>query len=128
MPQIRCSKETAQADHYYRLLVTVTSVTDIDRNVFLYLALPQRGTDPIEAVFQGVCSPKDMVDVPATDPAPNSEPPWVRHDTIDLLFPCLSELNAAWTLIQDELDTLCLLMADLETLTRSEVVQFSHPG
>ena len=135
MPHIRVSKETSHFNHYYRLVVHVTATVDIDRNVFLYLAAPPRdGAADREGLFQGVCSPKDMVDWPAGEPLDNAEPPWVRYDTLDLLFPCLSEMTSAWTLIQDELATLCTTMEALERLTSSEVVEFgvlpgeSFPG
>lgn len=127
MPQIICSKETSHADHYYRLVVTVQTAVDIDENIFLYVGLPLRpGAEDREAIFQGVCSPKDMVDWPATDPLPNAEPPWCRHNRVDLLLPSLYELNKTWDLLQEEIDTLCLTMGNLEVLTESEVVGFSH--
>ena len=131
MAQLRCTHETSQSGNFYRLVVTVEAAFEIDPNVFLYLALPLRdGQTDREAQFQGVCSPKDMVDWPVGEPAPNAEPPWLRHNSIDLLFPCLAETTAAWTLIQEELDALCSTMETLEVLTSSEMIVFgqSEPG
>jgi len=130
MPHIRVSKETSTFGHYHRLVVHVTAAVDIDPNVFLYLAAPLRdGETDREAFFQGVCSPKDMVDWPIGEPLADAEPPWLRHDSFDLLFPCLTEMTSAWTLLQDELATLCTTMEALEVLHDSEAVEFGvEPG
>lgn len=125
MVWLRCKKESSRGLHSYRLLLQITDAVDIDPNVFLYLALPLRENETDQtAVFQGVCSPHDMVDQPVGTPYPNAEPPWVRHDTVDLLFPSLSEMQDAWTLLQEELQSLLTSYQDLQVLDASEVLEF----
>lgn len=125
MVWLRCSKESSESQNTYRLVVTVLEADGIDDSVFLYLALPQRenATDRV-AIFQGVCSPKDMVDVPIDEPYENAEPPWLRHNTVDLLLPSRYEADEAWRLIQEELIQLTSTFESLEQLGESVVVTF----
>jgi hypothetical protein len=126
MSSITCVKETSAFGHYYRLLVTATAAVGFDINVFLYLAMPLRDgqTDQI-AAFQGVCSPQDMIDWPVGAPYADAEPPWCRHNSIDLVFPSLASMDAAWTLLQEHLNNLCQVMESLQMLTASAVIHFS---
>lgn len=125
MAWLRLTKETAISGRNYRLVVRVDDAVDIDRNVFLYLALPLRESDVEQkAIFQGVCSARDMTDWPIGEPAPSAEPPWLRHHEVDLLFPSQYELNAAWTLLREELDDLCRTFSELVYIGNSEQLEF----
>lgn len=109
--------------------MTVAEAIDIDEYVFLYLAAPLReGETDRTGVFQGVCSPTDMVDWPANEPLDDAEPAWFRYNRIDLLFNSLNELNAAAVLLEEELYDLVLTLNTLDELGESEIIAIDEGG
>ena len=129
MKTVTLSRQTAAAEHYRRLIVEVGSVVDIDRNVFLYRQLPMRAgdTEPTGR-FEGVCSPNDMADHPVGLPTLGASPPWFRLDTVDLLLRSEAELQSAWLIILEEVQSLVDALNILEETTTTQVFTISNSG
>lgn len=120
MRSVELSRQFAKTDSVasaYRMVITVTSARNVDRNLFLYLGMPLVGDETEnKAVFQGVCSPWDMTDVPIGEPEEDADPAWLRHHTIDLIFRSVTEATAAWDLITDQISNLLFVLNELDDL------------
>ena len=126
---VTLARQFQKTDTAYRMVVTARGVTGFDdNNVFLYLAMPLLdGQTEQQAVFQGVCSPWDMVDIPENRPSVNANPAWFRYHTVDLVFRSASEADAGWATLLDQVGTLTHTMYTLDTLTGNSEV-FSVEG
>jgi hypothetical protein len=108
------TQATAFGQQGYRF--TVTSVgTNMPSEIFRYLRVTDGLGNPMD-IFDGVCRPDELVDLPTSAPASNSNPPWLRLATLDLIFASQVEAQNAWTDLQNKITTL------LEALHASDIL------
>lgn len=98
----------------FRLKIYASDAVGMSEKVFRYLERPLRpGQSDRVAVFDGVCSPADLEEMPEDASRLNEEPAWLRLDVVDLVFRSRHDLAAAKTDIVDAVaalvDTLNLM-------------------
>ena len=117
MRNVTLSRQFAKTVAAYRMVVIVTHGNNVDKNLFLYLGMPLiSGETDNRAIFQGVCSPWDMTDVPVGEPDVDASPAWLRYDRVDLVFRSVTEATEAWALITDQISILLRTLEQLDDL------------
>lgn len=112
----------------YRMVVRVVRTNNIDPNIFLYKrVLDALGPNPPKDVFMAVCTPVDLEEYNAGNPAPGDI--YYRVADLDLMARNMEQLEDAWTLIKSDCDELVITLETLQTVTGSETSQHGHlPG
>src|SRR5262245_29482335 len=85
----------------YRFVVTASAAGGgtLSNQVFLYRRLPidpAKPTGTLEDVFDGVCGPVDLAEVPVDNPWPDDADGRCRKDTVDLAYYSTYEAQDAW--------------------------------
>lgn len=122
------STTNVQNRSFFRFTVTVSANTNIDKEVFRFLRRPK---DPLneagtqEDVFSGICTPEEIVSLPLNNPSSESFPPWCRKNSVDLIFSSEADADAAWELIQQDVESLLDAFKKMDTLSSSQTVVIS---
>ena len=128
MRTIQLQRNFVVANNMYRLRLTVTAATGVTPQLFLYLQLPLiPGETENTGEFQGVCSPADLSEFPAFEPLQSADPPWFRHDTVDLLCRSVDEGMAAQLEIVQQLHQLLRALHELDQFGESEILVVEGP-
>ena len=105
--------------HRLRIWVTETS-NNIPAEVFVYQHLPfVPDSIALEDVFVHIASYADISDYPAT--APDSQSPFFRIYSVDLIFTSLAVLNQKWAIIRAQIQLLVEDIVRLNNLPPAEV-------
>jgi hypothetical protein len=127
MRWLRVTEQFSRQENYYRLRMQASEADGLDLNVFLYLGLPLGiGETEQRAEFQGVCSPYDMSDIPAGEPAESADPPWVRHSAVDLLFRSLTDYTEGRSTLIGQLQTLLFVLDELDMVESEADLEFGE--
>lgn len=110
----------------YRLIITVTSADNVDENIFVYQGVP---TTPGQAVgsdemFMTVATIAHMQELPTGTPDPTFSYMY-RKDTVDLIFPCPSDLETAKEDILSRVEELLTDMENVAIMSDGLSVAFS---
>jgi hypothetical protein len=124
------SKHTHGGRDFHRLRYTASGGANhallSDSKIFLYRALPlETGAEERVGVFQGVCSPVDLAEMPADDPGETAEPPFCRAATVDLLFRSSELMTLAQNRIESQIDVLLDALDRLTTLGTTTNITFT---
>jgi hypothetical protein len=102
----------------YRFTVTADNGLNMDTNVFRYTRQPFNFTPNTTAdLFEGVCSPEQMVSLPIGVPNPGDPNQYFRLNTLDLVCQTRALADETWTLIQADVATLIKAINQSEVLT-----------
>lgn len=126
-PQFQAYASTAAGG--FRLRVDVTSATNVEPEVFLYLIPPVApGASAPICKFQKICSPADVAAYPTlaqVAAAPAISDPWLRAAYFDLIFASRAEAEEAWAIIQADVKSLLAAFAAQDELESLAPVTFS---
>lgn len=88
-----------------------------DNKIFRYERIPGfTVTDEDNDVFNGVCSPADLEELPVDSPNLSQQPAFFRLDTIDLVFRSAAAGEQAFQDIQDDVTRLVKSLDALDVL------------
>lgn len=84
----------------FRLVVVASDAVNMPAEIFLYLRRPfvSGQAEPLDR-FETVCSGVDFDSVPVGEPIEGSDPPYLRHATLDLRFVSAAQAEAAYNAI-----------------------------
>ena len=98
-------------DDGYRLTIAASNPVNFDGNIFLFLVQPlQAGQTVPSAIFQKICSPRDIAQYPIGQPLPNSNPGWFRTNSFTVDFDNSEDVTTtigyAYIMVQELLDAM----------------------
>ena len=105
----------------FRIRVEVTEATDISDHIFRYLmgeTNPKTGERA--GVFDGVCSPVDIEEMPEAEPLPADEPAWFRLPYVDLIVETRAVALDLWEGIREDVSGLIQTYNVMDELTETE--------
>lgn len=110
----------------YRLYIEAIEPRGIESSIFVYQRFPQmyKGNTHNDK-YQGVASPADMEEYPLS--APDSDGPFFRLPTVDLVFRSIDQLTKCIELISQDTAELIRARAGLEVLRDLGNVNVGNP-
>ena len=106
----------------FRLKIVASNPVDMPAEIFLFQRnLLDPYTNQYVDEFLAVCSPDDILQYPVNDPG-NTDPPFFRKDTIDVIVPSRTFAEDMWSDIQNQVNTLIKAMNAKDTLQLDETV------
>lgn len=112
----------------FRMTVLATDGNLIPNEVFAYRAEPIQPGQPVsQAFFSHICSPVDLEEFPIGAPLVDSDPPWFRIASLDLVFRSRAACDEVWGLIQEDVSSLRTSMDHGDTLVTGAEVWIGDP-
>jgi len=107
----------------YRIRIEVTGVEgpDLDGNIFVYRRNPPSAyTSQSCDVFEAVAGPPQLASIPAGEPDPDMNWPYYRLNYVELDVASVTQADAIWREILDEVNVLVYAM---DRLTELQTIQ-----
>jgi len=101
----------------FRLRIEASAGEGIDDEIFRYFRKPiNQVTGVSDSVLSGVCSWPDLLELPITEPEPDTSPPGFRLSYMDVVVDSESMATDIWELIQTQVQELVQTVKDGENL------------
>lgn len=102
----------------YRMRIDASNAVGLDEHIFLFLVQPLvPGQTTPTAMFQKICSPRDLVQYPVGDPLADSNPAWFRANSFTVDFDTAAEVDDTINYTYIQVQELLNAMADNDSLT-----------
>jgi len=99
-----------------RLVVTVTSASELSEKIFVYKEVPLNPNDSTTiAQFDHVASPADLEDFPEDAPIAGSDPSWFRLNKVDVVVRSRAIADELWDAILQDVTDLKTTLDRLDT-------------
>lgn len=110
----------------YRMVLQVTAADGVDQNIFLYQRmLVDAATNEMGDFFVAVCSPSDIQEYPVSEPNPESDRPYFRLNSVDLLFRNADLMSETWTAMQADFAELARALRAINQLQEEDERTFT---
>jgi hypothetical protein len=116
--------QTIYSDKGYRYTVTASGELNMSKYIFRYMRAPFNYlTNETNDLFDGICSPEQLVSLPVGDPNASDNASLFRLDTLDLVFETQDLADDTWTAIQSDVAVLIDALKQDDTLGDPEDVR-----